>query len=555
MNAAAPVKDGLASDLVVGATIWAVLVPSALAYSSIVGVNPLAGLVGVPMALVAYALLGGSRVLVVGADAAVSVLAGSALAAAGVSTTNVLTLSVMVGAIYLLLALLRFGWIADLVPDPVLNGFVQGLVWVTILGQIPALLGMTLDDDASGFFPEFASTVRSLGTIQATTAVLGVASLVVLLGLRAVRPNWPAALIVLVISGAWLAVSSDSAVAVVGAPEGQLISFSDLNLPAGETLGLLAPGAFAIVLLGFTESLGACQIVSAKTGERVEPNRELVGLGAANAAVGAVASYPVTGALSKTSVALSANATSQRPNLVTAGLAVLAALFGRPLFDYLGKPVLAAIVIWAMLGMVATRPLLDFWHTHRVEFAAAMTAFVGVLVFGVMPAVLLASGLSLAILGYSVGHPRVVPIRRNERGRWREVDPEDEESNAEVDASPSPASDPNLVILRMYGPLVFVSARSATGQLRAACEQGEGASLILDASGITAIDSTGLNALRLLARGLRQGGHRLVVAAVPHHIEHRSELLADGSNLEIDTCPTIDEACDYIRSPDQTRTT
>ncbi|MGI9642037.1 MAG: SulP family inorganic anion transporter, partial [Acidimicrobiia bacterium] len=187
-------RDWLRTDLLAGATVWAVLIPSALAYAGIVGVDPIVGLYTVPLALLGYAIFGGSRLLVVGPDAAISVLAASTIA--GVTTGDdylalSIALSLLVAAMYLGLRVLRMGWVADLVPDPVLKGFIQGLVWVTILDQVPKVLGTPTDGFHSGFFRRFVDVVGSLGDLQTETAVLGVVGLGGLFALRRVFPGVP----------------------------------------------------------------------------------------------------------------------------------------------------------------------------------------------------------------------------------------------------------------------------------------------------------------------------------------------------------------------------
>ena len=173
-------RDWLREDLVGGATVWAVLIPSALAYAGIVGVDPIVGLYTVPLTLIAYALLGGSRLLVVGPDAAVSVLSAATVASVVVGGTDYLGLTValalMVGAIYTLFFLLRMGWVADLIPDPVLKGLIEGLVWVTILKQIPKLLGLELAAEGGEFFATLAQVVRALPHSHLATVGVGLSS-------------------------------------------------------------------------------------------------------------------------------------------------------------------------------------------------------------------------------------------------------------------------------------------------------------------------------------------------------------------------------------------
>ncbi len=483
----APVNDvstkGPGRDVLAGLTIWAVLVPSALAYSSLAGVEPQVGLIGVPLALLGYGLFGSSKIVVVGADAAVSVLVGSAMAAVGGADNGAIAiLSGLVGIIYLMLRLARMGWIADLVPKPVLKGFVQGLSIATIIGQLPKLLAVNVDDGANSF-ADVWNLINGLSNGLGPGAGLGIGALAVLLVLTRFVPSLPSAMLVL---GAtmvlvWAFELADDGVAVVGVP-GPL--FADLGATSFDfsVTSALLPAALAIVVLGFTESLGAAALVSDHNGERTEPNRELLGLGAANLAVAFGGSYAVTGALSKTAVAVSSGAQTRLANGVVAIGAVLAALFGRPLFAYMSNAVLAAVVIWAMIGMIDLAYLRWLKRASLTEFWVAMAAFVGVLVFGVMQAVVVATILALALLAHHVSRPPIDLMGRSPDGSWHALE------------SGQGAQCPEgLVIVRFDGPLVFLSARYLADRLLKLDDDPNTEVLVLDASAITAIDTTAVS--------------------------------------------------------------
>lgn len=504
-------------EALAGATIWALLVPSALAYAGIIGVSPLVGLVGVPFALVGYALFGGSKILVVAADAAVTVLVASTLTGVGRAgdPEALVALTFLVAAIFLAMRLLRFGWVADLIPESVLKGFIQGLTVVTIVEQIPKLIGADGVDLDGGFFSDLAAIARGLDTAQSATAVLGLAAAMVLLTMMVRWPKLPSALIVLAVSGLAVAVFdlADRGVSVVGEPTGDLFG-SGLAIPTdGHLLWQLVPGAFAIVMLGFTESLGAAQLVSESDGERIEPNRELLGLGAANLGVAISGGYAVTGALSKTAVAVSSGARTQRANMVAAALAVIAALFGRPLFDYLASPVLAAVVIWAMAGMLDLGYFRLVWRENRVEFAVAVVAGIGVLVFGVMPAVVLGSLLALVVLAHHVARPPIAELVHRADGSWRPAD-----------WSPG-AAVAGLRVCQIQGPLVFVSARACCDRIRELSADGGVEVILVDTRSVSAVDTTGIHALTSLAAELRHRDVELWFVLPTERVRHRTELI------------------------------
>ena len=487
------------TDLVAGATVWAVLVPSALAYAAIVGVDPIVGLYTVPLALVGYALLGGSRLLVVGPDAAVSVLAAATIApvVTGDDYLEVtLALSLIVGAVYVVLWALRMGWIADLVPDPVLKGFIQGLVWVTVLDQVPKLLGVGLEDPPDDFWRRAADTIRAIDEAHAETAILGLGCLAALFALKMLLPRAPGPLVVLAVSLVVVGVLGldDDGVSVVGEPTGALF---DVGLPSGvdsSQLLDLVPGALAIVVLGFTESMGAAKTAAQTTGERLDPDQELLAIGAANLGAGVSGGYVVTGALSKTSVAIASGGRSQLGNLAAAVLAVATILVLRPVFGQLADSVLAAIVAFAMVGMANWSYFRTLWHISRAEFLLALLAFLGVLTFGVLPGVVIGVVFSLVLLVQHIGDPPSRVLGRTPSGAWRDVERHPEAATVE-----------GAIVWRQEAPLVFLNARRLSDRLRGLATEGVEV-VVFDASAITGVDSTGLAAFRAAADSLATVG-------------------------------------------------
>jgi MFS superfamily sulfate permease-like transporter len=407
-----------------------------------------------------------------------------------------LALSLLVGGIFIAFRLLRMGWVADLVPDPVLKGFIQGLVWVTILGQVPALLGVVPEEDYPDFWRDFSELVGVLGDFQTETAILGVGCLVVLIVLKRVAPKVPGSLVVLAGSMVVVAAASlaDEGVKVVGEPDGGFFNF---GLPSG-VLGSqwidLLPGATAIVVLGFTESMGAAKSAAQHTGELLDPNEELLALGASNIGSGLSGGYPVTGTLSKTSVAISSGGKTQVGNLVAALIAVLSVIVLRPLFEDLASTVLSALIIFAMAGMVDVGYFQRLWKISRIEFLLALLAFLGVLTFGVLPGVAIGVVFALLILVEHVGRPAGVLVGRTPEGEWRDTE-----------VVPRAETIDGLVIYRQDSPIVFLNARRTTDRLRQFSNDGTRV-IAIDASAVPSVDSTGFGALRTVRDDLAQKG-------------------------------------------------
>jgi len=282
-------RGWLRGDLIAGLTVWAVLVPEALAYASIAGVSPVVGLYAAPGALLLYAVLGSSRQLVVGPMAATAALSAAAVGdlAAGRSRefpALTVALALTTGILALAAGAARLGFVASLISEPVLKGFIVGLALTIIAGQVPALIGVP--KGSGDFFEQAWDLLTRLGQVQWVTALVGLGSLATVAVLRRAAPAVPAPLVV-VAAGTLAAYAlhlPGHGVAVVGHIGGGLPSFGLPGVPAADYLRLAGPAA-GICLIGFAEGLGAARACAGR-GDRIRPNRELAGLGAANLAGG-----------------------------------------------------------------------------------------------------------------------------------------------------------------------------------------------------------------------------------------------------------------------------
>jgi MFS superfamily sulfate permease-like transporter len=369
-------REWLLPDVFAGVALWTIMVPEGMAYSSIVGVPPIMGLYTIVPALIAYALFGTSRQLVVGPDTAtglISALTVGALAVQGSAEYNSLTstLAVLIGVFFLFFGIVRMGWVAAFVSTPVMRGFIEGLVYVTIVGQVPHLLG--IPGISGNFFTKVWNIFEHLPNVSPAPVLTGLLSLTTMLLLRHYAPKVPAALVTVAIATIVIALLGGEASGVHVA--GQLPSgLPRLTLPVFDVTILqeLTPGALAIVLIGYAESLGAAKAAAIESGGEIDPNQELVAHGPANILSGLFTGFLVVGSLSKTSVAMSAGARSQFANLVAAVLCLLTLLFLTPLFRDMPQPTLAAIVIAAMLHLTKPRYLRDLFTRSRLSFANAV---------------------------------------------------------------------------------------------------------------------------------------------------------------------------------------
>jgi len=497
----------LRHDLVAGAAIWALLTPLAIALAGLVGVAPVVGLATVPLALVGYVLLGGSRLLVAGPDAAVAVLSGSTLALVasnGVPAAHLAaTLALLVGVFYLGFSLLRMGWIADLIPYPVLKGLIEGLVWVTILKQMGAFLGLELAVSPSGAWERLVELLSSLQHIHFPTALVGMLSLATLASLKRYAPSLPGPFVVLLAST--LAVSvlglHDSlGVAVLGE-----IDLEGLALPVPvaafslDTLTTLAPGALAIVVIGYTKSIGALMHATEHSGEPLNPNRELRALGGSNMVAGIGGGFAVAGSLSGTAVNIQAGGQSQAASIAAAVLSVFVIAFLTPALATLPLTALAAIVIMVLLGLSDFAYFARLWSQRRGEFLLAAVVLLAVLLFDMMGGLMVGALVALFALGRHVHSPPCAVVGRTPAGAFVDVD--DHSQAREI---------PGMLIWREYGPLVFLNARELASKLKDhAASRGDIRVIVIDATASAGIDTTGANALVATARSLRAQGIEL----------------------------------------------
>ena len=365
----------LRNDLVAGATVWAVLVPEALAYASIAGVSPVIGLYAAPGALVLYAAFGSSRHLVTGPMAATAAL--SAAVVADVVTTSddflayTTSLALVTGVLALVAGILRLGFLASFISEPVLKGFIIGLALTIIVGQLPKLFGVEKED--GNFFEQLWGFLTSLGDTQWRTLLVGASSLALVLVLREVAPRVPASLVavaygVLLVKlfdldahGVEIVGNIDSGLPTFGLPDG--IGLDDYLRIGGSAVG--------VMLIGFAEGLGAAKTYAARDHYEIDSNRELLGLGTANLASGLSSGMVVNGSLSKTAVNAGAGAASQLSGIVVAAMTVVTLLFLTALFEDLPEATLGAVVIAALIELVDYRALLDLYRLYTAPLGGS----------------------------------------------------------------------------------------------------------------------------------------------------------------------------------------
>lgn len=507
----------LSKDVVAGLTVWAVLVPEALAYATIAGVSPVIGLYAAPSALILYAVFGSSKHLVTGPMAATAALSAATVADFATSDGEFLTftivLAIVTGVIAALAGILRLGFIANFISEPVLKGFIIGLALTIMVGQLPKLFGI---DGADGdFFEQLRGWIAGLGDTDPTTLVVGLLSLAIVLGLRMWRPVIPGSLVAVAFGiGAVALFDLGSQIAIVGEIQSGLPKF---GFPEGATLadyGAMAPQAVGVMLIGFVEGLGAAKTYAARNHYEIDTNRELIGLGAANIGAGLSGGMVVNGSLSKTAVNGSAGARSQISGLVVAALTVITLLFLTGLFAQLPEATLAAIVIAALIELVDIKSLRKLFATYsdqlgeiygvgaRPDFIAAVAALFGVLIFDTLPGLVIGVVVSLLLLVYRSSRPNVARLGTvGDTGTYVDV-------SRHVDA----VQPPGIVVLRVESGLYFANSDFVRDRVRQAALEPGVHGIVLDAMTMPSVDVTAVQMLTSLSEDLAADGVKLVVA-------------------------------------------
>jgi SulP family sulfate permease len=502
-------RDWLRPDLVAGVVIWSVVTPQAVAYAQIAGLPAQAGLMAAPGALIAYALIGTSRQLVVSATTATAAVSaatvgplahGDPVRFAALSAA----LAIVVAVVLMAGGALRLGAVADLVSKPVMTGFLFGLGLTIAIAQLPSLLGVPAG--SGNFFPQLWDLLGHLDDTATTTLAVGVGSLAVLLLGRRLAPQIPSTLLVLVLA---IAVSSllhldDNGVDVIGDIPHALPDLAVPDVHADDIVKLITP-AFGVLIMS-AEAVGVARQLAVKHGYRVDPNRDLIALGAGNLVAGLSSGFVQSGGASQTAAADGAGGRSQLASIVCAVLLLLTGAFLAPLFEHLPQATLAAIVIVAVMGFYDVGELRRFAVVRRSALVLALVALAGVLVLGVLQGLIVAAVLSLGYVVLRLSRPAVGTLGRDPRsGAW-----------GWLDRHPSWAAPPGTLVIRSDGPLFYPNVDSVRERVLEAVAAAEPRPevVVLDLSQSVDLDLQSVDGIADLARQLRADGIELRLAAV-----------------------------------------
>lgn len=540
----------LRPDLVAGVTIAALAVPQGMAYAQTAGLPVVAGLYGLLLPVVAYAALGSSRVLMTGPTATAALMVGPALLVISPDPSTYPALGAMlallVGAVFLIARVLRLGWISDYFSSSVLLGFLTGLGLTLISGQLGVLFGIDVEGDTP--LQDYASFASKLvGGIQPVTLAVGLACLVALMVGSRLWPRFPMLLVVTATAialSAWADLASHGVALVGEIPAG----LPRLQWPAVSLVDTLklAPSALGIALVAFSDAILTARSLARPEDRPVDPHQEMLGLAGLNLTAGLTQSFPLGSSGSRSAINVGAGGRTQVVGVVQAAAVALVLLFLTAPLSLLPKATLAAVIIYAAIGLVDVSAWRALIRGSRAELAVAGVTVLGMLTVGLLPALLLAVLLSIldvvrrsaqprdAVLGWSAEHRRFVDVERRR--------------NAVVV--------PGVVVYRLDDRLFFANSGYFQSRVREAVQGAPYTvtAFVFDAEAVTSLDTTGAQLLREVIDELQGQGVHFVVARCRVAFELQIDHLGlDDVIPESNRFPTVRAAVQAVSGIDLER--
>jgi high affinity sulfate transporter 1 len=498
----------LRPDLLAGVTVAALAIPSGMAYADVAGLSPVAGLYALLLPVVAYALFGSSRQLVIGPEAALALLVASVVAPmadgdAGRYASLAAMLALLTGGVYLIAFVVRLGWIANYFSRAVLVGYIHGIVVILVVGQLEKLLGLSID--AADAIPQLVEVAQELDQTSVTTLAVGLMAIASLVLLRRFVPALPGPLVVVVaaIAASWLFDLAGHGVTTVGdIPPG----LPAIQLPAVglDDLARLVPAAFALFCVGYADGVLTARSFAGRHGQSVRANQEILALGAANAAAGLTQSFPVGASGSRTAVNDQTGGRTQVVGIFSAMVVALVLLFLTDPVELLPQAVLGAVIVVAALGLVNVADWRALRAAGTAEVVIAAATMFGVVAVGVLWGLAVAVVLSILHATSRSARPHDAVLGWVERlGRY-----------ADVSTHPSARVTPGVVVYRLDDQLFFANANYVRARILEALDGATGPTrwLVFDAEGVSTVDATGTEMLEQLLDQLTTMGIELAVA-------------------------------------------
>ncbi len=543
-------RTSFRGDLTAGLTVGVMLIPQGMAYAMLAGLPPIIGLYASTIPLALYALFGTSRQLAVGPVAMVSLMVAAGVGAlaepgSGQYLAIAVLLAAMVGVIQLAMGVARLGFLVNFLSHPVVSGFTSAAALIIGFSQLKHLLGVPLER-SHHVHSIIWQAIQQAKSIEPITLAIGIGSIVVLLTLKRWNPRFPGALSVVVLGTAVVALFGfhDKGVAIVqDVPKGlPAPSIPALNL---DLIRQMAPTALAISLVGFMESISVAKAFARKNRYEIDANRELIGLGVANIAGSLFQGYPVTGGFSRTAVNGQAGAKTGLASLFTAALIALTLLFLTPLFYYLPKAVLAAIIMVAVFGLVDVKEVKHLYRVKKSDLGLLLTTFAATLSLGIEAGIGIGVAASLLVVIFRTTRPHTAILGRipgthvyRSVDRYPEVETFDGVLAVRVDAQ------------FYFGNVTFLKEtlqrllRESSSPVRA---------VVINASTINHLDSSADGALQEIVTDFREHGIELFFANVRGpvlDVMKRSKLydLIGPDHFEMSVTRAVTRAREHVAS-------
>jgi len=535
-------REWFIHDVIAGLVLTAILVPVGMAYASVSGLPAIYGLYATIIPLIAYAIFGPSRIMILGPDSALAGLIAAAiipLAAGNGDKAIVLAgmLAVLTGALCIVAGLVQFGFITDLLSKPVRIGYLNGIALTVLIGQLPKVFGFPAS--GNNFLQETNGLIQGIvnGQINWISFAIGFSCLMLILGCRKWASRIPGVLIA--VAGATmiaslLDLSTTAGIAVVGPlPEG----LPRFQIPAVSfhELGTLFTAAVAIALVAFADMSTLSRTFALRAGQEVDSNQEIIALGTANMATGFFQGFPVTSSASRTPVAESAGAKTQITGLVGALCIALLLIFSPNLLKNLPQAVLGAVVICACISLVEVRALVRLYKLRREEFVFSIVCFLGVISLGVIKGIFIAIGLALLAFIWRAWHPYDAVLGHVEGLN----------SYHDISRHPEARQIPGLVLFRWDAPLFFANAEAFRENILHAIAKAPTPTrwVVVTAEPITDVDTTAADILAELDNQLHEAGMDLFFAEMKGPVKDMLKRYGLFNRLGVDNFfPTIEQA-------------
>lgn len=533
-------RSWLRSDITAGIALTALLIPAGMGYAQAAGLPPETGLYATIVPLLVYALVGPSKILVLGPDSSLApIIAAAVLPLAAGSPERAVALAgllaILMGAILVLGGLLKLGFVTDLLSKPIRIGYLNGIALVVVISQIPKLLGFSVD--AVNPIDEVRQTVSAIvgGEIDAAAAAIGVAGIAVILAFKLFHSRIPGVLVAVIGSIAVsYALGLADRIPMAGAlPHGLPAPALD-GLRWSDVADLIGPAA-GIALVAFADTGVLSRTFAARRGESVDGSQEMRAIGTANVASGLLGGFPMSASSSRTPVAEQNGARTQLAGVVGAALIVVFILVAPQVTAYLPSAALAAVVIVAAASLVDVRGIVAMWSMSCVEAGLAIAAFLGVALVGVLQGIVVAIGLSfVAVVGHA-WHPY-----RTELVAVPGVD-----GFHDITRHSAGLRIPGLVIVRFDAQLFFANGAIFDDYVRGVVARSPDPVrwVVVAAEPITGIDTTAMDELVELDQFLSGNGIQLVFAELKGPVKDKLHVLGLGERFTPEHFyPTVDSA-------------